>query len=391
MPIFIPPIVYWIGLAIAAYACGGGGRPRDKQDGCAECHTSPKEAPTSTFNMYGRLVSDAHRFHLGPRVRAPLSCADCHPVPQTVWGSSLHPNKTKDVTLDGFDSAEKSCVVYCHGDKKKTWPVIDNATPAVDCISCHKKTNPEHDITDTNKCYTCHDKTVDEEGNILPGSGSHMNGAVDVNRDKACVACHGQPPASHLQHAFMGRGGEQIKVCANCHLPVESPFKSGTHQDGVPSFKQDTCTSCHESPPNTGAHRTHAITNFFSGEPITCDNCHTVPLSENPPVQSDLIKHMTAAWRRVAFSGMAVVPFDASAPDASYNAGTCSAVYCHGGRLPEWRTISPPVWTDSSGRWGSCGACHGLPPSSAVTIHDPEDNDCTTCHIVRHNGKVELQ
>lgn len=390
MPIVIPPIVYWIGLAITALACGGGERPKNKGDGCAECHTSPREIQTSAFNVNGRPVPDAHRFHLSPRVRAPLGCADCHPVPQK-WGSPTHPNKMRDVTLDGFDGAEKSCVVYCHGDNKKSWPVAGIETPAVDCVSCHKETSPKHSVTDTKQCYTCHDKTVDEHGNILLGSGTHMNGAVDVNRNKTCVACHGEPPASHLQ-GLVENAKEPIKVCANCHLPVESPFKSGTHQDGVASLKQDTCTSCHPVSPDTGAHETHIQTRFFPDSPITCGDCHKLPLSGNPPNQSDLYKHATDKWVRVVFSGMmATNKFDMSAPDASYSAGTCSVLYCHGGNLPGGSAIPPPVWTDPSGRWKTCGACHGVPPVGVDDIHYTEDTDCTVCHLVKHDGKVGLQ
>jgi len=78
-------------------------------------------------------------------------------------------------------------------------------------------------------------------------------------------------------------------------------------------------------------------------------------------------------------SGKAEVVFGALATaedsPAIYNAGSCSAVYCHGA-TQSGGSVTEPAWTKVDGTQAACGTCHGLPP----TEEHPSMADCSICH-----------
>jgi predicted CxxxxCH...CXXCH cytochrome family protein len=73
----------------------------------------------------------------------------------------------------------------------------------------------------------------------------------------------------------------------------------------------------------------------------------------------------------VVFSGRAVQRGAAPA----WSGGICSGVACHGAGLRADPEPAPPVWLDTTGAAGKCGACHGVPP----VVH-AQTTACETCH-----------
>lgn len=359
------------------------------------CHTTPQNLPVSGFQMYGEETKDAHRFHLKPRYTNPIFCSNCHPVPDTVWNSLPHLNKEKNVTADGFfDPLTKSCNdLSCHGGHEMNWKV-GYKKPTLECNSCHKETNPKHDITDTKQCYSCHDQTVDESGNIR-SKEFHLNGVVDKVA-KVCVVCHDEPPKTHtadVDPAATVLGDKTIAGllgdCGNCHpTKPASPFKndeSAHHRNGIfGDLQDDPCNSCHEKEPTSGAHQSHLHPQLAGTvtQEVSCEICHDVPVKG-----VELWEHMDPIkWAIVAFKGIA--------KGAQYDAvaRSCSDVYCHGSALPEGQKVKLN-WYDSSGEPKQCGACHGVPPSSQLTVHSADDITCADCHDTsKHvDGEIDLK
>lgn len=210
-------------------------------------------------------------------------------------------------------------------------------------------------------------------------------GAVDdcgyavVPVPAACTACHGAPPAksAHGPHPANSR-------CYRCHGAVFdqslAPLPTGLHNNGTVDYAVG-CSSCHGwnqgvSPPQNlrgecspgldgvGAHKAMRM----SATPVhqvACANCHVVPLS------TWAAGHIDADGRaEVVFSGLAT----AGGAQPAWNGTTCENVYCHGATL-KGGTHTTPVWKDTSGAAGRCGACHGLADPDGDTAAD-----CAACH-----------
>lgn len=218
-------------------------------------------------------------------------------------------------------------------------------------------------------------------------AGTYCHGAESPPWDQAgaggCDSCHGAPPPSHARFARVAT----LDRCGDCH-------PRSSHLDGVVQVTVDRCDACHgegaagmpppaldgssqQSDPGVGAHRAHAV--GLIAQPVPCTSCHPVPAAVSSPGHID-----------------ASAPADVTLPDGgSYQAGshTCQ-VWCHFDRAPG------PVWTDASGAWRECDACHGFPPGSTRTgaPHPPSAPTaaaCRGCHpftLATHvDGEVETR
>ena len=204
-----------------------------------------------------------------------------------------------------------------------------------------------------------------------------------------CSGCHGAPPANH---ARWQRVASSPAACASCH-----PDPSGsTHLNGVVDITVTSCTACHGSdghpnPPlaldgatdpsdrGVGAHVRHldgTLPDRIS-QPLLCNDCHVEPTQVVQPGHFDQAQTVV----RFPFGGA----YDPSGP-------TCS-VWCHFDRSPG------PVWTDDSGRYRKCDACHGFPPT-VTRENNPhpsvpgELSACQRCHpfgpTTHVNGVVDF-
>jgi hypothetical protein len=150
---------------------------------CNGCHgdaTSPAPA------------TGAHRAHLaGGFFSGPLACSECHRVPSFVTDPGhIDSPLPAELTFGPLASARGAtpawdgarCSVYCHGASSPSW-TGSGATDAY-CGSCHGLPPATASHTSSMKltdCATCHASSVGPFGNVLVGSGTHMNGVVDAN------------------------------------------------------------------------------------------------------------------------------------------------------------------------------------------------------------------
>lgn len=363
-------------LPFAPLAILGCALPRKRNykpyDRCSGCHTSPNEYPVTEFEFIEEPESvGAHKFHVGkPRWTNPILCSTCHDIPEK--GNISHADGIAKVTLEGHNSTEMSCEVFCHGYKKIQWDVT-NTEPTLDCGSCHEETSPPHDTDDKKVCQICHNETMDPNGEIK-NLDLHINGEVDV-AGNPCSPCHEYPPSKpmHLSKGLASDILDKIYNCFNCHPMPISPFKlypEDPHKNGTTDIKANPCTSCHEEgEPATGAHTSHISPTLT--KPISCTTCHDIP-----SVNLDLLKHIVdrEKWPIVQFSGELATGgvYD---PDTQ----TCSNVYCHGAELLDG-SYKTPSWGDTTGAAKECGACHGIPYAPGISNHEDVDTNCSACH-----------
>ncbi len=154
---------------------------------------------------------------------------------------------------------------------------------------------------------------------------------------------------------------------AACGVARELPLDAGA--------PATACTTCHgdrsssgdalaRAAPATGAHLAHL------GKDVACGSCHVVP--ESPD-------HMDGTVQ-VTFAGKALL----HGATPSYDAGTCSNVYCHGTTLGAGGKVPAPSWTAGP---LACDACHAAPPPS----HAATSTACAGCHpgTVKPDGTID--
>lgn len=207
--------------ALALAACGDARvaqTPLAGTSSCASCHTAPAEAPPfrdqAGATDAGRASVGAHDAHLHPGFAAPLSCADCHRLPQALndpghldtppggdvqFGALARTGGANPVYVDQGCQAS-----YCHGN----FPGGNRANAprwlggaAVSCGSCHavpppSGRHPEHAAAQI-RCDQCHGPFV---------QATHVDGAIQVPipiwdaRFKTCAQ------ACHAPHAWRAEG-----------------------------------------------------------------------------------------------------------------------------------------------------------------------------------------
>ncbi|MBI2896274.1 MAG: CxxxxCH/CxxCH domain-containing protein [Deltaproteobacteria bacterium] len=336
---------------------------------CTSCHGSDL-GPAPPVDTHGNdSTADrgvgAHASHLGESDwHAQVVCTDCHLVPGDV-GDATHidPDGVAELTFGDLATTDRaepewdgtSCSgVYCHGgtlsggtQDSPTWTQVDGTQAA--CGTCHglppTSGHPRRD-----GCARCHGGVVDEDRHIVAPE-LHINGEVDLGGDLPCGSCHDLPPAtgSHQTHAALAApeyGG--LGTAAD----LESP-------DGY-AFG---CGYCH--PLDQGHHMNGGLAEVELYDPAAPEgslksSSPDAAYEEGPDVLTDTF-------------------------GVDYTLGTCSEVYCHGGMqtsapdVPEpgvdfepdgypldyppyevdrRRVPTAPVWGGDLG----CGGCHGYPP-----------------------------
>ena len=353
----------------------------DDRELCGNCHTVDRSSGvgynTSTFEKYGEEEKvGAHRIHLfNQDITKHITCKTCHPPVSERQVPLLHPNDDEhiDVTLPSFDKASGTCKdEKCHGKITKEWKVT-YSEPQGSCSACH----PIHEDVKIDTCHECHDKTMDANGK-LKSVDRHINGKIDVTED-ICGACHPKTgPESHVESFTTD--------CSDCHdkaPTAKDPFIP-THMNGEVSFKKDPCNSCHDltegGEPTNGAHQSHLHTTLTNTiKPDSCDVCHT-----------GLPSMDTGFWQFHNGSLGNSVQDDLGFDEATEG---CN-IYCHGTGLPEGQ-LKNFFWNAEPSSGDNCGNCHGVPPSSELTVHDPTDTNCSVCHSQSPddhiNGEIDLK
>jgi len=295
-----------------------------------------------------------HSLHLRSGVySAGMSCDNCHgPNGFVVDFSQNSMVQAADAT---FDPVTKTCSnVACHGNfgfngvigshAVATW---NDPTP-LSCTSCHGMPPTGHPAypgkPDAASCAACHVDSVNANGTINVGGGTHLNLKAEVTGG-TCSSCHGEPT----------RVGSVAGTDPN--LSSAPPI--------APAGSPGTAV---------GAHLAHLNPNpaALVAAPVACAECHVVPTdaahATTPPVQ------------KVVFGPLA----RARGASPSYVAGSagCAASYCHGTFAFNGVSGSnaTPVWTDTTPV--GCASCHGMPPTGhpAIASGAATAASCAACH-----------
>lgn len=267
------------------------------------------------------------------------TCQGCH-------GNNFGGNDNAPSCLSCHEKGPTACDT-CHENPPTTAAHPAHRAQGLTCMECHvtptnwdghasgrpisgpaQVTHPSWDGTKCTNAY-CH-------GNAQP----RWNGGP---QEAACGSCHGVPPPSHAR-----------SECAECH-------KEGKHVDGKLDVGM-TCTSCHSSPPSTGAHVAHMTGGFFS-LPIACSECHQVPNTVTDVGHID-----SPAPAEIMFGSIAT----ARGANPTWNGQSCSDVSCHG--------PLQPAWNGTAEESAYCAGCHGLPPTTSSHNSGMTIFDCVSCH-----------
>ena len=213
-------------------------------------------------------------------------------------------------------------------------------------------------------CYNgtmCHN----EAGHAVPFNTTVHYSVTSGTFTANCGGCHAVTGTSPVSGA---------PLCTTCHVAA-SPLTAAN------------CTSCHASPPNSGAPAGAAYANIAgahgahialtsAGTPITCNTCHN-------GLGTNTLNHYNAAKSRVAPGDAAfLATYNAQSGASSFNSAalSCSNVSCHGGQAtPNWQTGAINVNTQCTNCHAQGGGQYNSYNSGQHGINS-DHSTCTNCH-----------
>ncbi len=294
--------------------------PRDWGTDCRSCHGYP---PTS----------GTHPLHI---VDAAMNCQDCHLDNQHDLDDT---SGTIDINGVEYNNLSGGCLPVCH--EAERW----------DCTECHAyppaSGNHEAHTQQKISCKECHsDHEHSYKMASMPQDFSETSvqmeqgGTFDRGSElcstpchepriwgSSCADCHGNPPETGLHRRHTDAGAK----CDTCHAGREHDLDrtSGSIDVGGVEYNNFTggctstchtgevqwdCSSCHGYPPESGAHRKHAV-----DLQLGCRLCH----------QGHEHSYRAAEPNQQEFAPVEV----GFTIRGSWDGQTCAGIGCHGDRL----------------------------------------------------------
>lgn len=318
---------------------------------CSSCHEAPLDggvaAPGAT------PCASCHRDEGAER-----ACSTCHGQPGRPFpprDPCFHPGEAGGAHASHFE-AGVSCAV-CHGERRVEDLGLSShgdgeVQVALDALVAGAEAR--WDPVTRTCARTCHDR----------GGASEAAPGWEQDLELSCASCHPSPPEPHYAGA-----------CGDCHAeasPDGTALVPGPlHVNGRVDLGDGGagCGACHgrgEDPwPRSGAHLDHRAPDI--SEPIACAECHSIPTSVGAVGHLDQTPGAEVVFGPLA-SARGTMPAAIE--------GRCAEVACHGAGLGGGTAIAP-TW-EGGAAFGSCGACHGLPPPAP----HPVSVTCgaTLCH-----------
>ncbi len=365
---------------------------------CQQCHAdNPFGGPGSNprFNVQlGRLV-DTARGNTGCEVcHAPRAA---HPrvlqIPAAFGAiTSLTPLNTPwylhcKASPSGFDACNR-----CHGANLDGIGAVAGATA---CTFCHQSGLP----TTLKNCTSCHNRPP--SGTTYPNTAFAHPSHTTINVTDICSECHNGMGSVTLDHflrarnhttsvqtgavlfsAFTRTGGvnpgynEATRQCTNtyCHgaTLVGGANKSPRWNEAA-YLAAAGCGTCHGFPPANAAH-----TGFTPG--TACRVCHPHVNATNTGF-SEPLKHINGIIDVAAGAAAHAFPYTGAVHSTAAGAAPfsgCVTAVCHtNGSVVGLYPVaagSPPDCRGchtKAGPGNSCGSCHGIASSSALTAGRP--------------------
>lgn len=429
---------------------------------CSGCHgSSPNATWSNTLgapnypNKYDSTMATAnsHKKHtIDMGATNTTTCSRCHysTVDNAIANklrdySTLHLNKSRDVEFKlafvGYSESYnkvgvKACATYCHSNVQAPGgnnPATQYIKPSwggssMTCGSCHKDMSAlaetaedlslgshrrhasnQVDLTGTSaayfNCNTCHGGSYTRTSY---DGATHADGLIQVSfsgsrsRGTTYSQAVGNVPANGYgvcsTSKCHGRGIKNWGVsttnptCEKCHGSAETAKVSGEFKDTAGATVSEY----------VGTHVAHLAGTNKITDPITCNQCHTVPTSINS------FGHMTSLPARLVWGRQATYSSHnragTNAPmTPSYTLKTCNNTYCHAGVKEAGvnKGLGPnPTWGQQGyiSNYG-CQACHSYPPGGTHTV----STNCSACHghvdpsnfgfsdLSKHiNGKIDV-
>lgn len=171
------------------------------------------------------------------------------------------------------------------------------------------------------------------------GSAREVRSANTHANAWGCDQCHGYPPPPFFPAdvADTHPTGLTPPTCSVCHPRTVMPdghsiVSGGEHRNGQVEFidyKTVACTSCHETPPDTGEHAFHMAQRGPVFAVMTCGICHKGFDPSSEPRTADDTVHMNGRPDVIADDGSeagVVIPV-ANLPTKEWTQAECLA--CH--------------------------------------------------------------
>lgn len=319
-------------------------------------------------------------------------CTQCH-------GTDFGGGSSGVTCKTCHDGGLTSCT-GCHGQPPATGAHVAHVTTGaiaatMDCVACHIKpavyTDAGHlhdgpgavrfgDLATAQSAAPTYTAATQTCSGVYCHGGAFTDTAATLKTptwkgtdQAACGTCHGLPPSGHVNT------GDQ---CVTCHPSVVDDQRhivdKTKHVNGNVDFGtgDGLCTSCHGQPPATGTHLAHTTAAHMLAAPVECVECHTVPATIDAP------GHLTSP-AQVTMSGVRATGSGETQPTFNAQTQTCANVHCHGSEAPVWGSGVDAI---------ACGACHGVPPTTAP--HEPgfQLSDCARCHsaTVTEGGAIKV-
>jgi predicted CxxxxCH...CXXCH cytochrome family protein len=348
---------------------------------CGNCHKAADS--TSGYPRYnvsiGNMTTGCESCHKKPYIAHPQMWLPGRGdgTPTTIGGTDAVRNTSHiDVPAGNIIT---SCTL-CHGIiVPSANPAVPScATGSINGIKCHFLA-PVNSVGQSNGCKSCHNftftSTSADFSNFTTGKHTKHVNSISVNwpgLTPACTACHVTDPNNFGRGAKHANGTKDVVILGQFGTSAAYDSNNKTCS-GVSCHGSSTtpawtapiagCTTCHGTPPNTGAHVKH-----FTNPNVTCNSCHNGAGYGTP----------------LHINGIADVLFLTSqvGAAASYT-GTvtkgCNNTYCHGATLTGGGTNKNPTWFMTG---LGCATCHGFPPTSAEggTKTHPASANCNACH-----------
>ncbi len=276
------------------------GQPMDNNY-CIGCHAgsvsgtvktkgAPNKESAKTRGHNRPTASGAYPVTSNPA--ANKLCTDCHETTITNHIDGTTGNAT------GLKASAATCTTSCHGAGGSAARNGINSHMGKACVACHNV----HGSDNVNNIQMIHSSQTAQNTKDTSGTGEYggtvtfsafsgdnsfdeddgtAGSAGEANSDDLCATCH--TAAAGTSHNNRDNTDSQAPTghhmgedCfTSCHAP---------HTDATNAFKSgggNACDSCHDFPPNTGAHgdgsNKHArtATNLLTEDRSDCAWCHT--------------------------------------------------------------------------------------------------------------------